>query len=482
MIGAEVEPVTNHLIAGQCFGQAHAHSGSTKSWPLRTLRPGLSVLCTQIRPIHMSYNAYIQRASAKSDIPKRLAATGAALPQGAPFLVSRTTGQPITPILQFLRDTCIATRRGRTKRVSVHTYEAMVSDLKDFVDAMDAYDVMLMEAHAVDLDRYVDSMIYEPSPVTQQKYADRTIKRRMSTIRSFYQWAQEHGLTKHKFEFGAMRPGRRTNLPDAKIAPDVWEPDGVDQDTDVTAIGLQDLRNIMSALGPLPKISAIQPPEEEATAVEMTFARRLMFECCLQSGLRRSEVVWLRVDKVEEASSKMQEPLYKYPLEVFGKGRKWRRVMTPGWLLAAIREYIANERHEIIKRRRELDLSFEDHGRVFVRACGGTKSRGNALRPKSMNAKFSRALKSIGITRRSGEGRMRAKYGPHALRHTYAVIEYWIRKSEGDAEPWHYIQRQLGHSSVETTQRIYLRVVHENEIEAGTLLDAMLQRLVLKNG
>lgn len=427
----------------------------------------------------MGYDAYVQRASSKTEIGTRLAGMGTALPRGAFFLVSESTGLPISPVLEFFRDTCLAIPKGKTKRISPNTYEAKAYDMKDFVDAMDAYGKDLMQVSLNDLDQYVDSMIYEVSPTTGEPYADRTIKRRMDTVRSFYAWAQNKGLTKHKFDVDAMHPGRRTDYPDDKLAPEVWEPDGVDSDRDVEAIEIPHLTEIMRAIGPFPKVPGVENEEDASTGRPRD---RLKFECCLQAGLRRAEVVHLSVLKLTEAASNVREPLQKYPLRVWGKGRKWRRVMTPGWLLTALVDYVKGERAELISRRKQLDPTFVDHGRVFVRSSGGKRTLADALNPKSMNAVFRAALRSLNLVKKTQSGRIVPKYRGHAVRHTYAVLEYFARKAQGDHEPWVYIQRQLGHKYVETTKAIYLRVVQEHEVTAGTLLSRILRRQVFGYG
>ena len=59
---------------------------------------------------------------------------------------------------------------------------------------------------------------------------------------------------------------------------------------------------------------------------------------------------------------------------------------------------------------------------------------------------------------------------------------YFARKAIGDAEPWKYLQSQLGHANVETTKRIYLRIVDEHEAMAGAILSTMLKQRVFGHG
>ena len=57
----------------------------------------------------------------------------------------------------------------------------------------------------------------------------------------------------------------------------------------------------------------------------------------------------------------------------------------------------------------------------------------------------------------------------HDLRHTYAVWTYYILKENGEAEPWLYIQAQLGHEDLSTTQDTYLKATGDFEASVSDL-------------
>lgn len=422
------------------------------------------------------YDARVKRAVSVHQLPKRVQELGVCWPVGAPFLVSEVSGLPIEETVRFMRDKYVSLGRSRRQK-SPRTIQSCAYDLKDYLDFLDSQGLKILEVQVTDIENYVHSMTLARSDVTGREFAKKTIGKRMSTLRTYYSWAQERGLTKHAIPTDSGGLGKSQGLWE-RPSDQIYDPDVQKPDFKVRTIPADDLSKIMRASGSL--IHDVRVPEfQEAPKL------RLMFECALDAGLRRYEIPLLKVSELRKSLKRVvsDEPLSKARFDVFGKGGRWREVMMPLWLLQNLEKYASGTRASAIARRVAMEPSFQDHGYLFVHDGRGRKI-GNRLAIRYMSDPMRKIQSALGI--HAGESENRDPYdrfyGVHALRHTYAVNEYLARKQAGDPEPWLYVQAQLGHRYLQTTISIYLNIATEFEQEFGTIQRRSVENIRDGNG
>ncbi len=147
----------------------------------------------------------------------------------------------------------------------------------------------------------------------------------------------------------------------------------------------------------------------------------------LDAGLRVSEICALRVGDV------ILDSVQASIIVRDGKGHKKRGVRIG----AALRDHLA----EFIAWKAEHDESVSNRAPLFVSVRGGPLTRSAVFRIFKTNAR------AVGIP---------SRFSIHSCRHTYASLLY--RASNYNIR---LVQKQLGHSSIQTTQ-IYADVLSED--------------------
>ena len=434
-------------------------------------------------------DAYVQRAAATANVAEVLhQANARPIPLGFFFLVSGKTGSVIEPVLSFFASRfLVRLTSGRVPRLrgSEQSREALAYDLKDFYDFLDSEGLQYQDAGPDELNSYADTMWDKMSPVTGQKYSEATVRRRLSTVKLFYEWAQNQGFIKHRFGVEGINPrrpehgrfgGRVTfGRREGRFAVEVVDPRASDKSEHVKVMTTDQARTLMQSLGPLPTEIPVGSPFPSLTR------DRLIAECARNTGLRRVEVTRLDVTSIRRIKqAKDASPLRAYSIRVLGKGRKWRNVNFPGWLIDSLQSYIRGERAHAVAAAHRLNRDYTKVENLFLNHAHARTGIGAAVTGKTID-KFFRAAQMRGLT----EGPVpygRDNFVFHDLRHTFAVWTYLLRKRSGDTDPIKYIQAQLGHAHRETTEDIYLSVATSWEAVLFDEYDYALDMMAVSYG
>lgn len=192
---------------------------------------------------------------------------------------------------------------------------------------------------------------------------------------------------------------------------------------------------------------------------------RMMMRLALHTGLRREEIATFPLacvfhpDKAGRSERNIRVRLD--PFDGNGmrtKGSKERFIFISRSFMAELHRYVSTARGE------RSSLSKHPHKQLFLNQSGEPFSEDG----KSICRIISRIGKRVGI-----------KVYTHMLRHTYAThtLVTLQRNRDSGVEPLVYLQRQLGHSSIETTM-VYLHIINEVVDQAVLAYDDELNELV----
>jgi len=442
-------------------------------------------------------NAYVQRWLDSPELAGISIATAARkLPNRFQFLVSETTGLVFEPALSFLKrkfTVQLPTPEVKQKK-SPLSLQAVAYDLKDLFDFLDAKRKGFEDLDVELLNSYVASMTEVRSPITGEPYSDKTIIRRVSSAKLFCAWAQSEGRLKHRFDtdfveidLAARDDERSKKKAIAKFAADVEEPDTPDETLHVNVLHPDEAPVLLNALGPLPELKCLHAKRRKS-ASRLPCRNRLMGECAFQTGLRRAEVVGLTLESLRACRAmEGSAPTRLYAIKVRRKGGKTLPVNFPYWLIEALNKYVTTERAASVEAGRKRDPNYEEPKTVFLNHAHSIRSPGKPVNTETFNEIFHQAQIDAGMSTEdevtdpaTGVKKtvIKVPYVVHDLRHTFAVWTYWRRKRDGDAEPWLYIQAQLGHADLRTTLKIYLRPASLFEAQVSDAYARALKGLI----
>lgn len=254
----------------------------------------------------------------------------------------RAACELVEQFLAFLSD---------VKRLSAHTVRAYETDLHAFLDWCQREGVQPLRATRRHMRGYL-------AYLSASGYADKTVNRRISSLRSFYTWIEREGLG--TAEATASLKGRRLskNLPTTMTDDDVAKLVATCDES--TAEGVRD---------------------------------RAFLELLYATGARISEVAGLHVKDVDYAQRQVR---------LFGKRSKERIVPLYDVALDALRTYIEGARPQLLAACHAPCLP----DALFV------STRGNAMSAEALRRRFTRQKKLAGLD---------ASLTPHAMRHTFAT-------------------------------------------------------------
>ncbi|AYF88136.1 site-specific integrase [Pseudomonas sp. DY-1] len=213
----------------------------------------------------------------------------------------------------------------------------------------------------------------------------------------------------------------------------------------------------------LPKFLSMAEVKALLAAVENPH-HRMMMRLALQTGLRREEIATFPLtyvfDPDKGGKTERNLRIHLDPSDGSGmatKGSKPRKIHVSRKFMAELYRYVTKVRGE------RASLSKTPQRALFLNQFGEPYSEDG----KSLNRIISEAGKRAGI-----------KVHTHMLRHTYAThtLVSLQRTPESGLEPLVYVQRQLGHSSIQTTM-VYLHLVNEMADQAVLAYDDELNAL-----
>ena len=191
---------------------------------------------------------------------------------------------------------------------------------------------------------------------------------------------------------------------------------------------------------------------------------RIMMRLALHTGLRREEIAAFPMayifDPDKPTRTERNLRIWLDPFDGSGmvtKGSKPREIYVSRQFMAELYRYATKVRGE------RASLSKTPQKALLLNQCGEPYGDDG----KSLNRIISETGKRIGI-----------KVHTHMLRHTYATqtLVSLQRKPASGLEPLVFVQRQLGHSSIQTTM-VYLHLVNEMADEAVLAYDDELNAL-----
>lgn len=343
---------------------------------------------------------------------------------GFPILLMDTM-ESCVPVNDFFRNYLLRGTIG-SKKSWPNTGRA----LYDFFSFLEAH-----ELDWIDVDRgEAKSLIaaYRDYSKDECGLATSTIRQRLHYICSFYEYAKAQGwVSKLPFNYE-----ERTVRRDTGFLGHIVASGGKVMAND--AMPRKDKK--------LPKFLSMDETKALLAAAENPH-HRMMIRLGLQTGLRREEIASFPIAYVfdpEKAGKRERNILIHLdPNDGHGmltKGNKARDIYVTRRFLSDLHRYVIQTRGE----RRALSQS--EQKSLFLNQFG----KPFASDGKGIGRIVSNIGKTVGI-----------KVYPHMLRHTYATHTLVaLQRNPSGIEPLVFLQRQLGHSSIQTTM-VYLHLINE---------------------
>ena len=270
------------------------------------------------------------------------------------------------------------------RRYSPHTVTSYENDVQQFISYLGGEGVESLQSVDKKLLRsYLGSLL-------DQEYTKTSIARKIASLRSFFRYTKRRGLTKLNPAITLVSPRPEKRLP--------------------TFLDERAIESLFEQLD-------ISTPRGRRDAAIM--------ELFYSTGIRRSELVNLRLDEVDLAQK---------TIKVTGKGSKQRILPLGTQATSALRNYLV-DRRELVKRSAPSTVPET----VFL------SDDGRAISPEKV---FTIVQRCIGAVSES------QKKSPHVLRHSFAT--HMLNRG-ADLRA---VKELLGHESLSTTQ-VYTHVSTE---------------------
>ena len=286
------------------------------------------------------------------------------------------------------------------KRYSPRTVGEYRDDLKAFRDFVERTSGQAFEAAGADEN---DVRLWMVEMLDQGR-SPRTVRRRLSALRSFYKYLLRQGLVKRDVTQKVIAP--KTDKP----LPVFFRESEMQREQ---AIGERELDELMHS------------PDKQASPKEIFCLTRdnLIISLLYQTGMRRAELIGLKDADID---------LDGMQIRVFGKRRKERVVPIGDGLADEIRDYM------------DVRRGFESTDNYFL----------THIHRDGTTSGMSAAAVYMIVRTRMGEVSTLKKHSPHVLRHTFATA---MLNNGADIRT---IQSLLSHASLEATQ-VYTHTTFE---------------------
>ncbi len=278
---------------------------------------------------------------------------------------------------------------------SPHTVRAYKGDCEDFLRWAQRQELSFTHLSYRQLRWYL-------AELDKARYSRATINRRLSSIRTFYEWMWSCNLIEENPVSALQGPKMAKTLP--------------------TVISPEDMVRLLRVNGPLDEEGK---PREQTAEMKRDQA---ILELLYASGLRISEVAGLSLGDVD---------LKQKQVKVMGKGSKERIVPFHELAASTLKTYRDGARQELLARAKTGDSD--------AQAAFFVSSRGHAMSADVMRKMFNRSVAAAGLSR---------EVTPHAMRHSFATD---LLAGGADLRS---VQELLGHANLATTQ-IYTHVSPE---------------------
>ncbi len=213
---------------------------------------------------------------------------------------------------------------------------------------------------------------------------------------------------------------------------------------------------------PLPKFLSMSQTKS-LLAVSDNPHHRIMIQLALRTGMRRNELATFPVayifDPDKAGRTERNLCIRLDPFDGSGmetKGSKEREIRISRKFMVELYRYVS-------KMRGERASLGKDQKALLLNHLGETYGSAG----KSLNRIISETGKLVGV-----------EVHAHMLRHTYAThtLVNLQRNPQNGIEPLVFLQRQLGHSSIQTTM-VYLHLINEMADEAVLAYDDELNEM-----
>ncbi len=275
-----------------------------------------------------------------------------------------------------------------TGQLSPNTKRAYQADLLQFFKITDIHQLtkeMIQAVAPQDVINFRNDLLQSFKPVT--------VARKISTVRTAFEYFVDLGITSHNPAKSSVV--KSPKVPTESLTNGLTQREAEEllaQPSKNTLVGLRD-RSILQVL--------------------------------LNNGLRRSEVINLRISDLRMEGS-------FYVLSVLGKGQKLRLAKLKPQVWQSIQDYLSARD----SKKEPTEYIFQSHFKGVVK---WQKTFGK-ISAETIRQLLQKYLKRLGVHKR---------ITPHSLRHTFTTLAI-----DGGAQI-HQVQIALGHSDPKTTMRYF---------------------------